>query len=252
MTDNWKPSQGMVLLLTATVDPGATISVERRNPALRLEDYKNALKLWLLNPATPSMIFCENSQHDLTQICQIIDQYNQFNKKVEVLSFGGQNYPPNLGKGYGEMKILAHAMEHADLIDSDTRVIKVTGRYYVRNATRIFKSIIEDREPQIFCDLRGNLSWSLSQVFCGTRNFIERYLLPLQETLDDSIGTQFETVLARATHLAIAEGYKWSMLPEVPDIDGIRGTDNRPLRRPKWRWMRAEVAHYLQRRLEQW
>lgn len=252
MINDENANRDSLVLLTATVDPGETMFVKRRDPLQRLQDYKTTLRWWLNNLATPAVIFCENSNFDLTEIREIIERYNQYNKKVEILSYDGRAYPPHLGKGYGEMKIIAYALNHSSLIGINTRITKVTGRYCVRNYARILRSIIADRETEIFCDFRGNLSWCPSQIFCGTTDFIGRYLLPLQEMIDDSEGIDFEIVLARAVHRARAEGHKWSMLPELPDIYGIRATDNRPLKRPRWRWIRAEIVHRLQRHLVQW
>jgi hypothetical protein len=252
MTDDPNASRDSLVLLTATVDPGETVFVARRDPLQRLQDYKTTLRWWLRNIATPAVIFCENSNYDLTEIREIIERHNPFNKKVEILTFDGRVHPPHLGKGYGEMKIIAYALKHSGLIGLDTRIVKVTGRYCVQNYAHILRSIIAERETEIFCDFRGSLSWCPSQIFCGTTAFFTRYLLPLGETLNDSEGIDFEIVLARAVHRAMAEGHKWSMLPEAPDIHGIRATDNRPLARPRWRWIRTEMVHRLQRHLAQW
>jgi hypothetical protein len=214
-----------VILLTACVDPGEVAFVARRDPHVRLEDYKRSMRLWLANRRVPRLVFCENSGYDLTEVEKMCGQYNIHNKQVELLTFNGQDFSPHLGKGYGEMRIIAHALARSRLIQDHPMVMKVTGRFYVPNAGAIIKAISRI-DADVFCDLRWNLTFADSRVFCASVPFLQQYLLPLQELLDDSRNISFEKVLALAVHQAMADGRHWAMLPYAADIRGTSATGN--------------------------
>ncbi len=205
-----------VILLTACINPGK-VPVLRKEAHIRREDYKKSIRAWLSNPTVHSVVFCENSNADLSDIHKICDGYA---KRVELFSFEGQDFPPERGKGYGEMKILRHALEKSKLIVQSTKVIKVTGRLYVPN---IGDLIPQMPDVDVICEWRRSLSWTDSRMFCATREFMDKYFLPLQEILDDSKDIPFEVGLSRAIHRAMADGGTWSMFPRAPIYEGIGG-----------------------------
>lgn len=217
-----RDGRNVIVMLTACIDPGATPAVQRRDCSLRLADYKAALRLWRNDPAVQKIVFCENSGYDLSQLADLGGfPGNDF--PIEFLSFYG-NKRPELGKGYGEMEILEYALTNSRYIQSGGWVLKVTGRLYVRNVGAIIQHLPDSREFDVLCDLRQNLSWSDSRVFLGTPEFMRTYLLPLKARLNDSLGVNFEHVLAQATLRALSDARKWAMIPLAPVIIGTSGT----------------------------
>ena len=214
-----------ILLLTATVCPRGMCFVKRTDPHIRLQDYKDALALWLSVQDVPAVVFCENSDYDMFQIEQFIKEHNTSNKPVELLSFDGNDYPKDLGKGYGEIGILSHALENSDLIGPDTIIIKVSGRLYISNFSNLIRKVRASRGIDVFCNLRRNLTWADTNIFCASVEFIREYVLPLRELTNDSTGVSFEHVLALAVHKAMADGLQWSMLPCFPAIQGISASN---------------------------
>jgi hypothetical protein len=203
-------------MLTACINPGH-VSILRNEASTRRADYKKSLRAWLSNPAVHAVVFCENSNADLSDIHKLCDG---FEKSVELLSFNGQDFPPERGRGYGEMKILRHALAKSTLISQSGKVIKVTGRLYVPNIGLLMPRMAD---VDVICEWRRSLSWTDSRMFCATREFIEKYLLPLQAILDDSKDISFEICLSRAVHRAMADGGTWSMFPFAPIYEGISG-----------------------------
>lgn len=62
---------------------------------------------------------------------------------VEFLSFYGLDYPLAYGRGYGEFKLIDHAIANSKLIGAgrfDDVVWKVTGRYIIENIVKIVRS----------------------------------------------------------------------------------------------------------------
>jgi hypothetical protein len=229
MENNHKNNKkNIVILLTACITPGDISFLERRDPNVRLRDYIWSLKLWLGGTDTTPIIFCENSNHELSEIKELVEQYNPYQKSVELLSFYGQNFSGHLGKGYGDMGIISHVLQNSSLIQDNTMVLKVTGRNYVKNAMSIIERISKKGNIDVFCDLRENLTWADGRFFCASTAFLKDFLLPFQEKIDDSRGIYLETVLARAIHLAMAQGLKWALLPSTPIIQGVYATANQP------------------------
>lgn len=219
--------RNVAILLTATIDVNATSYVARRDPAQRITDYAAALKEWLVASSVQSLVFCENSAHDLANFGAVCKQLGS-DRRVDLLSFPGNSFAAELGKGYGEMRIIAHALEHSKTLASADLILKVTGRLRIANGGLLFDDLSKGGTEDVFCDLRDSLRIADSRVFCGTPTFIRNYLLPLQHAVNDSLNVTFEHVLCRAVHLAMADGARWALLPRAPDIRGISGTSNVP------------------------
>lgn len=218
----------MVILLTATVNAGQTAFVARRDPRVRLNDYVGALNLWLRNKGGDKLVLCENSSYPLNELQRVYQFNNPHGKAVEFLSFAGTRFNPQRGKGPGELEIIEYALGHSRLISGGQRIMKVTGRLYVKNADRIIETVNARPEIDIVCDLRANLTYGDSRVFCATPRFFTNYLLPLQHLADDSRQVYFEHILGRAVHGAMADGINWAMMPTAPDIRGVSGSGNVP------------------------
>jgi len=184
--------------------------------------------MWLRHHPSKRIIFCENSGHDLRELRDTYAQQTHSTVEVEFLSFDGQNFPPSKGKGYGEMRIIAHALEHSTLLRRAERFMKVTGRLYVANAAQILAGVARSR-ADVQCDLRQNLLVADSRAFCATKAFFSQYLLTRAEQVDDSNNLVFESVLAQAVHACLADGGQWAPLPRVADLRGIAGTANVPI-----------------------
>jgi hypothetical protein len=223
--ENGEQHNRSVILLTACVNAREVSFLVRRNTQMRMEDYKGSIQLWLADRKIPYIVFCDNSGYDLSEIEKICKEHNIHNKEIELLTFDGQEFSPDLGKGYGEMRIISHALAHSKLISQHPMIMKVTGRFYVKNAAAIIEKIVK-KKADIFCDLRWNLTHADSRVFCASIPFLQQYLIPLQESLNDSRNITFEHILARAVHQAMAHGRRWEMLPHPADIRGISATAN--------------------------
>jgi len=236
-----------VILLTATVDVRGVSFMQRVDPSVRLKDYERALKWWLSNPHTPELIFCENSGYDLSSLAKICKEQNPYNKKVELFSFDDNNYQRTLGKGYGEIRTIAYALEHSKLINPDTMVFKITGRYYIANIKDMIQSIQRSTKAEIYCNLQNNLTWSDSRIFCASVLFLKKFLLPMQETADDTHGVYIEHVVCRAAHLCMAQGLRWALLPCYLDIRGVSGTSGVTYGSSIFSRIRRFIFHYLKK-----
>ncbi len=221
-----KAARPIVLLLTATVDPGLMTHVKRRDPRRRFKDYEQALKKWCRVPGFQSIIFCENSAFDISPLHKWTASAPEARTRVRFISFQGNDYPPHLGKGYGEMRILKHALSLASL-EPDTLIMKVTGRYFVRNVDALLGQTRTQREFDVFCNVAPDGCWAHSVVFASTLSFFETHLFPFHERLDDSAGIYFEHVLADAIRAGMAAGLRWTGWCYPLRLSGVSGTLDR-------------------------
>jgi hypothetical protein len=212
----------MVLLLTATIEPGRTVMVTRRDPLVRLGDYQHALRHWLAGGAIRRIVFCENSSYDLSSLKDIAAGYE--NCDTEFISFSGNQSGATKGKGYPELEMIRHALDTSALLAGSEIIIKCTGRLTVRNAAHLFRSMTKC-DFDVMCALKSHLSIADSRVFAATPAFFRSYLFPKLSIVDDNSGVYFEHALARATASAISEHCKWRPFPSFPLIEGVSGTD---------------------------
>ena len=232
------------LLLTATIQVKQDlVFTARKDTATRLRDYVGALTRWLAHPDVQQVVFVENSGYDLAPLQAIASRVPH--KTVEFVSFTAPPFDGALGKGYGEMLCLQHALQHSTLLATASRFVKVTGRYFLANASQ-FLGLLEQRpDADAVCDLLLNLSWADSRVFAGSTDFLHRYLFPLRDQVNDSQGVNFEHVLARAVHACMADGGTWIEPPFPLLIEGVSGSQGRP-----WQMsLKSRLAQRIRHRL---
>jgi hypothetical protein len=218
----------VIVLLTACINSGQVVNVARRDPTFRLLDYTRALEKWLRVTDIDGIVFCENSGADLTPL-KALTRGATSAPEVEFLSFHGQDFDPRLGKGFGEMRIIRHALDNSQLMIDSAFVVKVTGRFVVTNIESIVRAIRNTSGVELFCDLRANLTSADSRVFCATRGFLNDYLLAYHHVVNDSEGVFFENALARAAHRAMADGKRCAGLPHAHRMVGVAGTNGLPV-----------------------
>lgn len=131
----------MVLILTATVHPadgvfGLTVS----DAAERCRQYKEALQYYIENIPGINIVFCDNSDMDISQFDDMVKLSLENNCRLEILSFKGDVQETlKKGKGYGESEIITYALRHSKLVkeDKDKFFVKVTGRLILTNLAKM-------------------------------------------------------------------------------------------------------------------
>lgn len=147
----------IVLILTATINPPVNCpALLRSDPAVRLNDYCEALKYYLSlsSKSINRIIFVENSDSNLETLMNI-EKHTKHNKLVEFIPFlGGNNFPPKYGKGYGEMLMLNYALDNSKIISGNELFWKATGRLILLN----IESLIQNapKSYDIYCDLHDS------------------------------------------------------------------------------------------------
>ena len=146
-----------LVVMTATIIPAATVTVERADPALRLEDYKRALRFWLAyrHPAMEQILLIENSGADLSELREIAERENPLAKAVEILSVPAAAIPAWSNYGYAEMRMLDEGLAQSRLRQTTTHMIKVTGRLMFPTCGRALDKAAKPFEAMIDCRKLG-------------------------------------------------------------------------------------------------
>jgi len=233
-------SKNIVLLLTATIDPRG-VSIARKNKEDRLNDYIKALQGWINNSQVKKIVFCENSNSDLTRLKNLcLDLPAE--KSIEFLSFDGLIDPPERGIGFGEMLIIEYAFKNSKLLSTADFVIKVTGRLYVRNINKLIVAVEKSQYIDIWCDYRRYLTSTVSFIFCAKVSYFQKYIIPFKNKVDERYKkSNFEHALANAIHTSMAAAHHWRPLPFTPRITGISASRNRAYNSSLLFWIFREI-----------
>ncbi len=243
-----------VVLLTATiVAPPDARNLARRDPALRLQDYLEAFEFYLgllSRGSFDALVLCENSGFDLRPFAQRAVAAGLADR-VELIGHFGLDYPARHGRGYGEFKLVDHAMRHSRLIaamGSAAHIWKVTGRYKIRNLARLIHS--QPADADLYCHCRN---WPMPWLDMYLMRWNHRaydtlirgvYRQLRQDATPTSAEQRFRALIdTRPAGLHIVRRFA-----EVPRLDGVRGFDNRAYG-ALWR---NHVARALAQRVAPW
>lgn len=155
-----------LLVLTATIRPANLPGIKRKDVQLRLNDYLTALRFWLSypDPRLRKILFLENSGYDLSAIQHLVEGSNS-GKEVEIISVPGNNIPPGIGYGYGELEMLDQGLGRSELRKFTTHMVKVTGRLMFPTLTRLLDRLPLSYEIAVDCRHRGRFLMILERIF---------------------------------------------------------------------------------------
>ncbi len=225
-----------ILLLTATVRPPADArSLARSDPHVRLADYLSAFAFYLAavdRGTAAGLVLCENSGFDMGCF-EALARKRGLQDRVECISYFGLDHPGRFGRGYGEFKLIDHAMATSALIGTAGRnaaVWKLTGRYRVRNLAALIHS--RPDRADLYCNAHN---WPHSYVdlfmMAWTRAGYEKIVRGIFHSLRQDNTPKS----AERRFRAVIDNHPWQQrivarFGHVPLIDGVRAGDNRDFR----------------------
>ena len=222
-----------VVLLTATVVvPHDARNLARRDTQLRLQDYLQAFDFYLGLLAEGSfgaLVLCDNSGFDLAPFAQRAQRAG-LQHRVELISHFGLDHPGRYGRGYGEFKLVDHAMQHSALIDAQgaqLRLWKVTGRYRVHNLAQLIAT--QPLQADLYCHCRNFLlRWLDMYLMRWNRRAYEQLIRGVYRHLrQDASPTSAEQRFRALIDRYDGDLHIVRRLAHVPHIGGVRGFDNR-------------------------
>jgi hypothetical protein len=115
--------------MTATVTPQSNI-VAIKNPSLRLQQYLDSL-MFLCNQNVKRITIIENSGYDFSEEARKISGQ----VSLEYISYKECNLKFSIAQL--EARMYLKFLERSSLIESDSDIVKVTGRYCFRNLNKL-------------------------------------------------------------------------------------------------------------------
>ena len=231
----------VTLLLTATITPptSGVPGLIRLDPELRLRDYLTALEFYLKQPTDviERVVFADNSASDVSAVQDLANQLGG-DKQVIVTSHQGLDYPPELGRGYGEMRLLDYLVnDFAPLasLPSETKVWKGTGRYMLINIAASVHAAPKDYD--VYCDLKNKPHHRFDMRFfsftlAGYRRIFNGLYKEMCEVRNTPEGPRF-VALPEVQMRQFINPYLAAHDPAVfprfrvePWVDGVRAWDN--------------------------
>ena len=240
------------LVLTATINPkgmpDSPFSVSDR-----MSQYIDALVYYAKQyPHLHSIVFAENSGHDLAPIRQVVKAYTN----VCFLSFGENDFPRERGKGYGELKLLCDCFDCATYPDTPL-FIKITGRLKVLNLDRIFSHYNND--VNFICDSKTlNVRfWNKSiqpihtdaRLFLMRRHFFDRYLRSSASRVNENEGFYLENLLHELAQMTIDNGAgvidRFAVEPDIEGYGAHFGGKNYRSPKQRLKYIVRNIARHI-------
>lgn len=212
-------SNSAIILLTCCINPGEMVMTALTDVEERKNQYYESFDYYL-RETDLNILIVENTNYT-------IDKKYLNNPRIEYLTFDGNNYDKERGKGYGELLIIEYALENSDFLNNDknTEIIKITGRLKILSIEKHIKQISKSKNNKsIFADVDKNFHLAYSYFFVGNRYFFKNFFFKYREKLNDSQGFYFEHALARCIQEYINKGEPFLHLLYPIVISGFSGT----------------------------
>lgn len=224
----------MIILLTGTVSPDGMFDTKLQNPDLRKKQYIEAIDFYL-RETDLKIVFCENT---CTNFFYEINSDHKYDR-LEFITFNGNDYPKEFGKGYGEAKIIHYVIKHSRFLQNDNFFIKITGRVKILNIHDIISQFLELSHDinTIMIELCYN-NHARSVCYITSKQWMYETLMLYSNKLNDSKAYYFERMMFQS----ILNSKKIRIKPCFAKIEGISGTfltkyENYPL-------IQIKVNHY--------
>lgn len=220
--------------------------MERSKSEIREADYRWALKGWMETDGYDTLVFCEDTDADLTALQAYAESLNRHKHRLIFLScgYGKVTEGAQHGKGYAEMQTIGHVLDAMPELSPDQIIVKCNGRYRARNAAKVFAGM-QQMPAEIYCSFLRKLRRADSRFFGMKKRCIEQSLLPRKNEINDHNDSYFEDVLADAAHEILLQGGTWEPLPDDPMLYGHSGTMNTPFGFSLVSRMRTRLRHRI-------
>jgi len=162
--------------------------------------YREAIQWYLTNTSFP-IVVCENTNTDMTEgfVKDILS------KRIEFITYPGNNHPTHLGKGYGEGQIVKKAFEKSILLSNAENVIKITGRYIITNIKTLVKCASSHKDLTTTLSFDGEHFGCASYFFVSKASFLRKKFIPHVKNINDTEMYFFEHLLFDCAFPSIKE-----------------------------------------------
>lgn len=189
------------LVMTATIDPKGMENLSVSDADEREKQYLKTLSFYLKSGWFKEIVFVENSGRDLAPFSELAGMHP--GTRLEVLSCSLNDYPRELGKSYGEMRLLDYVLDNSQVLADCVAFIKVTGRFPFLNLNKLLLEAARRQPWVLFCDTKDHRVYDLlrngwnghaadTRFFIVTKEFYRKHFYGRYHALDDSRGALVE------------------------------------------------------------
>lgn len=209
----------MVLLLTATIHPSTNNLEKGRVDFLdRENDYFLAAKFYLSKGYR--VIFCENSNTNSEKILRL----QTSDDRLEYLTF--QTELSIKGKSWGEIEIFNYALENSLFLKEIDYIIKITGRYIIKNIDDIVNPTNFVEKP-LYINPTRNFRWADSRLMIMKKSYYYNYFIKTVDLhLNEKNKVYMENAFIRSLFLFLYDGGELVLWPTYPCYEAFDGTHN--------------------------
>ena len=209
-----------VLLMTSCINPMGMKFTMLQDVEERKKQYIKAINFYLENTKY-RIVFCDNSGMDLSDLKTV-----EGKGRLEVLSFEGNDFDKNLGKGYGEFGIIQYAIENSQYIREASCVIKLTGRLIVGNICEVVRLnqwlLLNPRQFVFATPILKQKAFD-SRCFSANKDFFLHCFVNQPNTINDTNNYYFEHYLYDAIR-SLPSDYIVSDFVLPLTINGVSGS----------------------------
>ena len=216
----------IVILLTGSINVYDKHFTTITNAEIRKNEYIDTIKYYLKKYNLP-VVFVENSNEDLSAYFK--EEIN--NNRLEILTFDGNRYPAEIGKGLGELKCIEYGITNSQIINDNSFVFKITGRYKVLNLPNFIGVYNRNPSIELLADLTNNFRLSASAIFGFRPFFARQYLFKNAHLINDQDDFYFEHALGKAVLEAIGDQVKFHIFKHYPRVRAISGTTGKAVKK---------------------
>lgn len=209
-----------VILLTACISPDGMAYTALQDSNERKRQYIDAIKFYIDSTYYP-IVFCNNSGEDLSV------EFPEVRNRVEFLSFFGNDYDKQLGKGHGEYKIIEYALHNSKHLQDASRIIKITGRlkiFDIETQIRVASICYWLDSPFVLvADFSQKERFARSECIIAKKDFFEKYFL-VANNINDSQNYYFEHLLFDVAVTSPYEPKRFCLPLGIEGVSGSTGT----------------------------
>lgn len=225
------------LVLSGSIEPNA-VNTKVRDKQTRASEYARAIRFYLEETELP-IHFTENSGYDLERSEELAPLIRE--ERVQLFQERDVERP-DLGKGYEEFRFLDRVVEELQRKGYD-RMIKVTGRYIVRNV----RQLIPKNEDRAYIDLHPRIKSgiAISSFFICPLDYYQKWIRNAYAEVNEAERITIEKVLFQKLYPLGAERPR--LLPREPVFEGRSGTWDTPIGRNPYRIRARDFLRMLLR-----
>lgn len=234
----------MVLIITAAVQPGENIkNLKERSVKSRLEQYYAALEQTILSGAFSRIVFCDNTEVELSAFQTLTKLAGEHGVELELLSFAGDAQAvARQGKGYGEGEIMEYVMYHSRLVKEADFLVKLTGRLVVDKLRQTVRKMKTDR---CYFNIPNRTRREMvdTRFYAMPIKLFQDFFQKEYVRVDDKKGYYLEYVY---TDTIKKNGLRTYNMPLYPRITGLSGSTGAVYTYREWKCRIKDVLSRLQ------